>query len=207
MATRPARNKPPPDREVSDGGLFSARGSIVTHATAFTPAAVAVTPALVVGPTLTDDGYQALRSYARTVADQAGVLATFASHDDYRVTDFSAIYVAPLEWDADDTAPLVLIAEALAAGVPVHVPQDPADAMACELCEMTITVYVEPGHRGDVLCGQDRFLDLSCAHCGEGADHDDYMEVVEADETWVFVHKGCVAEGRRVHGPDAFVTD
>ncbi|MYV76228.1 hypothetical protein GT352_20165 [Streptomyces sp. SID1046] len=167
----------------------------------------ACAPVLVVGPTFTEDGYQALRSYARTVADQTGTPATFASHDDYRTTDFSAVYVAPLEWEADDTAPLVLIAEALAAGVPVHTPQGPADAMACELCEMTINVHVEPGHRGDVLCGQCRFLDLACAHCGEDADHDDYMEVVEADETWVFAHKGCVAEGRRVHGPDAFVSD
>ncbi|MFE2549009.1 hypothetical protein ACFXGI_10745 [Streptomyces sp. NPDC059355] len=183
-----------------DGGQIFAHPAC-TAATDITPAA----PVLVIGPTLTEDGYQALRRYARTVADQVGAPATFASHDYYRTQDFGALYLAPLEWEADDFTPLVLLAEALAAGIPVHTP--PADAGVCELCSVKLEVYVEPGRHGDILCGQCRYLDLSCHHCGEPADDDDFMDVVEAGETWWPVHAGCIDEGRRVHGPRAFVTE
>ncbi|MFE9792600.1 hypothetical protein ACFYRL_12745 [Streptomyces goshikiensis] len=163
-------------------------------------------PVLVVGPTLHEDDYQALRSFARTVADQTGTPAVFASHDDYRVTDFSALYVVPLEWD-DDVTPLLLVAGALVHGVPVHVPQDPANAVACELCSIPLDVYVTPGHAGDILCGQCRYIGIVCAWCGDDADDDEFMEVVECGESWQLVHEGCVSEGRRVQGPDAFITE
>ncbi|CAL9381103.1 hypothetical protein SUDANB120_01059 [Streptomyces sp. enrichment culture] len=163
-------------------------------------------PVLVVGPVLTDGHVADLRAFSCDVAHQTGTTATFAEHSDYRVTDFAAVYVSSVDWDDEDTTALVLVAEALAAGVPVHGPMDPQDATSCELCAMRLTVRPFVGHRGDVLCGTCRHDDVVCAWCGDEADEYDMQPCVDGD-TWRLVHAGCVDEGRRADGPHVFVTE
>ncbi|MGW2041066.1 hypothetical protein [Streptomyces virginiae] len=164
-------------------------------------------PVLVVGPVFTDDNAADLRAFAFDVADQTGTAATFAEHSDYVVTEFAAVYVSSLDWADEDTTALVLVAEALAAGVPVHGPMSPQDATSCELCGMSLDIRPFVGRRrGDVLCGVCRHDDVECSWCGEDADDHDMQPCLNGD-TWRLVHAGCVDEGRRVHGPRAFVTE
>lgn len=161
-------------------------------------------PVLVVGPVLTDDNVAELRAYAFDVADQTGTAATYAEYSDYRVTDYAALYVSAVDWEDEDTTALVLVAEALAAGVAVRGPMSPQHATSCELCGMGLDVRPFVGHRGDVLCGVCRHDDVTCSWCGEDADKDE-MRPVETGDTWHLVHAGCVAEGLRVDGPRAFI--
>ncbi|MET9638074.1 hypothetical protein ABZY83_16985 [Streptomyces virginiae] len=162
-------------------------------------------PVLVVGPVATDDNVADLRAYAFDVADQTGTAATYAEHSDYLVTDYAALYVSAVDWEDEDTTALVLVAEALAAGVPVHGPMSPQNATSCELCDLPLNVRPFVGKRGDVVCGTCRHTDTACAHCGEEAD-DRWMQPVDDGSTWFPVHSGCVDEGRRVDGPNVFVT-
>ncbi|MFD9455347.1 hypothetical protein ACFWBC_19955 [Streptomyces sp. NPDC059985] len=163
-------------------------------------------PVLVVGPVLTDENAADLRAFAYDVADQTGTDATFAEHSDYVVTEFAALYVSSLDWDNEDTTALVLVAEALAAGINIHGPMSPQDAASCELCGMGLDVRPFVGLRGDVLCGVCRHDDVECAWCGEEADEFDMQPCLDGD-TWRLVHAGCVDEGRRAYGPRAFVTE
>ncbi|WP_327169074.1 hypothetical protein [Streptomyces subrutilus] len=176
----------------------------MTRATPFS--ARNLTPALVGGPVLTGDNVADLRGFAYDVCDQIGAPATYATHSGYRVTDYAALYISSVEWTSGDVTALVLIAEALSAGVPVHGPQDPRKAVRCDLCAVALNVYVAPGHRGDMLCGVCRYEDVACAWCLEPSDDDARMDPFESGSTWWPAHHGCIAEGLRVHGPEAFVT-
>ncbi|MFE6128841.1 hypothetical protein ACFQ6Q_11300 [Streptomyces sp. NPDC056437] len=151
------------------------------------------TPArvLVVGPTATPDDVDNLRGYALDVADQIGVSATYALHNEYRVTDFEAVYVLCASTELHDTVGLVLMAEALAAGMPVHEPQSPREAAQC-VCGQSQTVRTVIGEDGSVWCAECRDEVAGCAHCAELPDMEE-MALVDRDSTWIPVHAGCLA--------------
>ncbi|MEW2488789.1 hypothetical protein [Streptomyces sp. NPDC048411] len=159
---------------------------------------------LVLGPTASEGDVSDLRAYAYSVADELGVPATFATHNDYRVTDFSAVYVRCAATEFHDTVGLVLVAEALAAGMPVHEPQSPQNAAPC-VCGQVQTIRTVVGDDGDVWCAECRGETGGCSHCGESMEYDD-AENVEEGHTWWPVHASCLAEAQRMRPDVEFVT-
>ncbi|MFE9865209.1 hypothetical protein ACFYPZ_21155 [Streptomyces sp. NPDC005506] len=159
---------------------------------------------LVLGPTASADDVMDLRAYAADVAEELGVPATFATHNDYGVTDFSAVYVRCAATELHDTVGLVLVAEALAAGMPVHEPQSPRDAAPC-VCGQVQTVRTVIGEDGDVWCAECRGEIGRCNHCSESMECDK-VENVEEGSTWWPVHASCLAEARRVRPDVEYVT-
>ncbi|MFI5795160.1 hypothetical protein [Streptomyces sp. NPDC051677] len=150
---------------------------------------------LVVGPTDIPADVERLRDVARDVAYELGRPATYATHTDYDVTAFAAVYsVRPLT--SLRTAPaLVLVAEAMLAGVEVHEPlkADEVTTCGCGLVSRHTRPHVD--ERGIVWCAE-CLSDDACAHCGEAFDMED-AEFVQRDDTWFPIHAGCLAPGHR----------
>jgi hypothetical protein len=151
-------------------------------------------PVLVLGPIATPDDIDNLRGYAFDVADQLGVPAVYATHNDYRVTDFGAVYVLCASTELHDTVGLLLVAEALAAGIEVYEPQAPREAARC-LCGQVQTVRTVVGDDGEVWCAECRGESV-CGWCGEWPDMED-VEIVEGSDMWVPLHAGCLEGMRR----------
>ncbi|CAL9377933.1 hypothetical protein [Streptomyces sp. enrichment culture] len=149
----------------------------------------ALTPAfLVVGPLATEDDVDNLRGYAFDVAEQMGAPTTYATHTGHSITDFAAVFVLGSVTDLRDTPTLVLVAEALAAGVPVLEPQGPQAAGRCDDCGQRQTIRTVTDEYGDTTCATCRG-EAVCAWCGDDADVS--TEIVERGETWLPVHVGC----------------
>ncbi|MGZ3097909.1 hypothetical protein [Streptomyces sp. H72] len=153
----------------------------MSHATFVTPSF------LVVGPLATEDNVANLRGYAFDVAEQMGAPATYATHTDYSVTDFAAVFVLGSVTELRDAPTLVLVGEALVAGVPVLEPQGPQMAGRCDDCGQRQTVRTVTDEFGDTTCAGCRG-EVACEWCGDEAP----TEVIECGQTWVPVHAGCV---------------
>lgn len=151
-------------------------------------------PVLVLGSIDTADDVDNLHGYALDVADQMGVPATYATHVDYTVTDYVAVYTTGTVTELRDAPTLVLLAEALAAGMEVYEPQSPQEAATC-VCGQAQTVRTVVGHDGEVWCAECRG-ETGCAWCGEWPDMED-VEIVEHDSTFYPVHASCLAGIRR----------
>ncbi|WP_030660572.1 hypothetical protein [Streptomyces cellulosae] len=152
-------------------------------------------PVLVVGPIDTPSDVARLRDVAREIAYELGVTTTYATHDDYTVTDYAALYLTGTVTELRDAPTLVLIGEALAAGMPVHDPltADEVTECPCGLVSRHTRPYVD--ERGSVHCAE-CLGDDACALCGEEFDVED-ATIVEADDTFYPLHAGCLAEMRR----------
>lgn len=149
-----------------------------------------VTPAyLVVGPLATADDVDNLRGYAFDVAEQMGAPAVYATHNEYTVTDFAAVYTLGSVTDLRDAPTLVLVAEALGAGMEVYEQQSPQDTARC-VCGQLQTVRTVVDERGEVWCAECR-AETACAWCMEYNDTED-LEILARGETWIPVHAGCV---------------
>ncbi|WP_217164258.1 hypothetical protein [Streptomyces sp. AC512_CC834] len=143
---------------------------------------------LVVGPVETDDNRDNLRGYALDVSQQMGHPTTYATHTDYSVTDFAAVFVLGSVTELRDASTLVLVGEALAAGIPVLEPQGPQAAGRCDDCGQAQTIRTVTDEYGDTLCATCRG-EAACAWCGEGADESTML--VENGATWIPAHSGC----------------
>ncbi|WP_328336571.1 hypothetical protein [Streptomyces violaceus] len=145
---------------------------------------------LVVGPLATDDDVDNLRGYAMDVATEMGAPTVYATHTDYSVTDFAAVFVLGSIAELRDAPTLVLVAEALAAGMQVLEPQSPQVAGRCDECGQAQTVRTVTDEYGDTLCAGCR-EEVTCAWCTEASDAT--MEVVERGEMWVPAHAACAS--------------
>ncbi|MDW4918469.1 hypothetical protein [Streptomyces californicus] len=162
------------------------------------------TNVLVVGPTRTADDRAFLEGYAVDVAEQTGTVATYALHNDYSVTDFDAVYVVGTATKLRDANGLVLIAEALVAGMPVYDSANPQEAGHC-VCGLGQNVQPLRDERGDIQCFECAGLTLGCAHCGEYSDVEE-LEIVKRGNTFSPVHSTCIAEARKAHPRAKIVT-
>ncbi|MFF1919695.1 hypothetical protein ACFVW8_03850 [Streptomyces sp. NPDC058221] len=168
------------------------------------PADDAHDTALVVGPIETADDRDFLRGHAVDVAAQTGTIATYALHTDYSVTDFGAMYVLGNAAELRDCATLVLIAEALAAGIPVYDASHPQEAGRCG-CGLVQSVRVLRDRHGDIVRHECLGLTMGCAHCGEYGDAEE-LTLVEEGATFHPVHTTCLAEARRSQPGEKFAT-
>ncbi|MCT9140353.1 hypothetical protein [Streptomyces violarus] len=145
---------------------------------------------LVVGPVETADDVDNLRGYAMDVATELGAPTVYATHSDYSVTDFEAVFLLGSVTELRDAPTLVLVAEALAAGVQVLEPQSPQMAATCDECGQVQTVRTVTDEYGDTLCASCR-EEVTCAWCTEASDAT--METVERGEMWVPAHAACAS--------------
>ncbi|MYX02248.1 MULTISPECIES: hypothetical protein [unclassified Streptomyces] len=162
------------------------------------------TNVLVVGPTRTADDRAFLQGYAVDVAEETGTVATYALHNDYSVTDFDALYVVGTATTLRDASGLVLVAEALAAGMEVYDSAHPQEAGYC-VCGLGQNVQPLRDERGDIQCFECSGLTMGCAHCGESADVEE-LEIVKKGSTFSPVHSTCITEARREHPRAKIVT-
>ncbi|MFI9175730.1 hypothetical protein [Streptomyces lincolnensis] len=146
---------------------------------------------LVIGPLGTPADVEALREVACEIAYELGVATTYATHTDHSVTDFGAVYLTGTVTELRDAPTLVLVGEAIAAGIPVHDPLTADEVTEC-LCGL-ICRYTRPyvDGRGGVHCNECSGKS-GCAWCGEWNDTED-LEFVESDDTWFPLHAECLA--------------
>ncbi|MFJ2417273.1 hypothetical protein [Streptomyces brevispora] len=168
------------------------------------PADEAHSTALVVGPIHNADARAFLRGHAIDVAVQTGTITTYALHTDYSVTDFGALYVLGVATELRDCATLVLIAEALAAGMPVYDASHPQEAGYCG-CGLAQSVRVLRDDKGAIVCHECRDLTMGCSHCGEYGDAEE-LTLVEGGSSFHPVHTECLAEARRAQPGEVFAT-
>ncbi|MEW2257251.1 hypothetical protein [Streptomyces sp. NPDC047869] len=150
---------------------------------------------LVVGPTSSPSDVERLRHVAWNVAYELGTPAVFALHNDYRVTDFAAVYLVGNAESMLDASTLVLVGEALAAGVDVHEPLTVEEAVTCDCGLVHHFTRPDVDESGDVWCAECRG-DSACAWCFEWNDMED-LEIVEEGDAWVPLHPGCRDRLRR----------
>ncbi|MEV6806719.1 hypothetical protein [Streptomyces sp. NPDC051132] len=144
---------------------------------------------LVLGPTASPSDVEHLRHVAWNLAYELGTPAVFALHADYRVTDFSAVYLTSDVASMLDASTLVLVGEALTAGVPVHEPLTADEAVTCD-CGL-VHHFTRPAvdESGIVWCAE-CCGKSACAWCFEWNDTED-LEIVEEDDVFVPLHAGC----------------
>ncbi|WP_394435755.1 hypothetical protein [Streptomyces sp. SGAir0957] len=147
-------------------------------------------PVLVVAPVGTPADVERLRAYGLSVATELGAPATYATHNEHRVTDFDAVYCMTPSTSLRDRVGLLLVAEALLAGIPVYEPQAAEDVDTCD-CGQVQSVRTVRGDDGAVWCAECR-EESACAWCFEWNDMED-LDVVEHGTTWVPLHPGCRA--------------
>ncbi|MGX1472405.1 UNVERIFIED_CONTAM: hypothetical protein RKD50_001213 [Streptomyces canus] len=153
-------------------------------------------PVLVVGPVATPSDVTRLRDVAREISYELGITTTYATHTDYTVTDFSAaVYLTGTVTELRDAPTLVLVGEALAAGMDVHDPLTADEVTECP-CGL-VSRYTRPlvDERGEVRCANCLGED-ACAYCLEEFDMED-AAFVEGEDTWYPLHAGCLDGIRR----------
>ncbi|MFJ9821390.1 hypothetical protein ACIRU3_40300 [Streptomyces sp. NPDC101151] len=145
---------------------------------------------LVIGPTASPSDVEHLRHVAWNVAYELGTPAAYATHADYRVTDFSTLHLTGSVESLRDASALVLVGEAMLADIPVHEPLTADEAVTCD-CGL-VHHYTRPhvDERGDVWCAECH-EDSACAWCGEWNDTED-LEIVAQGDAWVPLHPGCL---------------
>ncbi|MFJ2737317.1 hypothetical protein [Streptomyces sp. NPDC087317] len=183
---------------VSVGPAPSGLWDLYAHEACIKPAPSGL---LVVGPVATPYDVADLRAHAFDIADQMGATTTYALHTDYRVTDFTAVYLTGTVTEVRDAPTLILVAEALAAGMEVHEPQ-PLEIDAEWVCGQRQTVRTVVGDDGEVWCADCRD-EAACTWCGESGDGEN-LEIVETGATWIPLHAGCL-KGLREHRPDVLI--
>jgi hypothetical protein len=143
---------------------------------------------LIVGPINTPADVKALRVLAYNISHETGQPATWATDTDHSVTDYDALYVAGDVTALRDVPTLVLVGEALAAGMPVHEPlaADEVTECPCGLVLRHTRPYVEAD--GEIFCNECA-KESGCAWCGEWNDVED-LEIVAVGNTWVTLHAG-----------------
>ncbi|SEC33328.1 hypothetical protein SAMN04490357_1744 [Streptomyces misionensis] len=151
------------------------------------------TPVLVLGNTSTPADVEHLRHVAWNLAYELGAPVVFATHTDYRVTDFAAVYLAnDLEAMLDAPAPtLILLGEALLAGIDVHDPLTADEAVTCD-CGL-VHHFTQPhiDAEGVVWCAECR-EESACAWCFEWNDVEE-LTIVEQGDAFVPLHAGCLS--------------
>ncbi|WP_432019887.1 hypothetical protein [Streptomyces sp. 1222.5] len=135
-----------------------------------------------------------LRHVAWNLAYELGTPAVMALHTDYRVTDFAAVYLAGDVESLRDASTLVLLGEALAAGMDVHEPLTADEAVTCDCGLNHHFTRPDVDADGTVWCAECSGESV-CAWCGEWNDTEDLEIVAEAD-AFVPLHAGC-REGLR----------
>ncbi|MGW1541037.1 hypothetical protein ACWCPM_12510 [Streptomyces sp. NPDC002309] len=151
--------------------------------------------ALVVGAADTPADRKALRALAHAVASELGRPAVWATDTVHRVTGYSALYLTGGVASMLDAPALVLVGEALAAGVDVHEPLrvDEVAECPCGLLLRHTRPYVD--ERGEVFCAE-CLEESACTWCGEYNDTEDLM-IVESGNAWIPLHAGCLDGIRR----------
>ncbi|MEU3986252.1 hypothetical protein AB0F77_40400 [Streptomyces sp. NPDC026672] len=143
---------------------------------------------LCIGPVATAADVKSLRALAHSVAVELGRPAVWATDADHTVTDYSALYLTGDVTSLRDASTLVLLGEALAAGMDVHEPLAEVTECPCGLVLRHTRPFVDED--GEVWCSECR-EESGCAWCGEWNDMED-LEIVEDGSTWVPVHAGCL---------------
>ncbi|MYS37906.1 hypothetical protein K388_00316 [Streptomyces sp. KhCrAH-43] len=161
--------------------------------------------ALVVGPISTADERDRLRKFGIDVAVQVGAQVTVALHTDHAVSDYEAVYTLGSRVELRDSEGLVLVAEALAAGMEVEDTPDPKDCGTCD-CGRLVTVHPRWNREGELVCTECSGWAPECAHCA--SDHSDFepLEIVPIDDTFYPVHPACLAEARQMYAGCEFAT-
>ncbi|MFF0837483.1 hypothetical protein ACFYWF_31610 [Streptomyces sp. NPDC003344] len=152
-------------------------------------------PVLVVGSVATPADVERLRHVAWNVAYELGTRAVFALHNDYRVTDFAAVYLAGDVASLRDASTLVLVGEALAVGMDVHEPLTVEESVTCDCGLVHHFTRPDVDESGDVWCAECRG-ESACTWCFEWNDTED-LEIVEEGDAWVPLHAGCRDRLRR----------
>ncbi|MFF9171740.1 MULTISPECIES: hypothetical protein [unclassified Streptomyces] len=161
------------------------------HRTCLSTEPASTSSVLVIGPTALPSDVERLRHVAWNVAYELGAPAVVAIHADYRVTDFAAVYLTGDVESMRDASTLVLLGEALAAGMDVHEPLNADESVTCD-CGL-VHHFTRPNvdERGTVWCAECR-EESGCAHCGEWNDVED-LEIVQNGDAWIPLHPGCRA--------------
>ncbi|MFJ2844742.1 hypothetical protein ACIPD2_24300 [Streptomyces griseofuscus] len=147
---------------------------------------------LVIAPTSTPADVKALRAFAHQVAYETGRPAVWATDTDHTVTEYAALYLSGDVTSLRDAPTLVLVGEALMAGVDVFEPLDRPLECPCGLVMHYARPYVDEA--GEIFCNECTGDD-ACAWCGGPFDMED-AEIIERGKTWVPLHAGCL-EGLR----------
>ncbi|MFI9562413.1 hypothetical protein [Streptomyces rishiriensis] len=145
---------------------------------------------LIVGPSSTPADVKALRALAHNVAYELGRAATWATDTDHDVRGYAAVYTTCPVTELRTDPALLLVGEALAAGVDVHEPLSADEVLTCDcgLVHRHTRPYVD--ERGAVWCNECTGSDV-CGGCGEEFDEEDAM-IVERAATYYPMHPGCV---------------
>ncbi|RRQ89709.1 hypothetical protein [Streptomyces griseofuscus] len=148
-------------------------------------------PVLVLGNTGTPSDVEHLRHVAWNVAYELGAPVVFAMRADYRVTDFAAVYLANDLEAVLDAPTLVLLGEALLAGIDVHDPLTADEAVTCD-CGL-VHHYTRPhiDAEGVVWC-QECCGESACTWCLEWNDVED-LTIVRQGDTFIPLHAGCLS--------------
>ncbi|WP_406391614.1 hypothetical protein OG806_09780 [Streptomyces sp. NBC_00882] len=151
-------------------------------------------PVLVVGPVATPADVKALRALAYNVAHELGRPVTWATDADHTITDYAAVYLGDVA-SLSDAPTLVLVAEALVAGMLVYdaLTADEVTECPCGLVSRHTRPHVDES--GEVFCAECSG-ESGCAWCGEWNDTED-LEIVESGSTFYPLHAGCLAGMRR----------
>ncbi|MEV8393864.1 MULTISPECIES: hypothetical protein [unclassified Streptomyces] len=156
-------------------------------------------PVLVVGPCQAEGERADLRAWAYDVCDQMCVSVVVATHDQYDVRDFGAVYVYGRSL-ADgattgsyDPYGIVLEAEAWAYGVPVITPQSVRLAASCDACGQYQTINTVRNGHGEVFC-RDCEYSGRCAWCAE----DTVTDPFPTPDGWAPFCEPCAKATRRV---------
>lgn len=152
----------------------------------------APTTSLVIAPTSTPADVKALRAVAFQVAYETGRPATWATDADHVVTDYRAVYLSGDVTSLRNAPTLVLVGEAIMAGVDVFEPLGTPMECPCGLVLHYARPYVDEA--GEIFCAECTAQD-ACAWCGDPFDMEN-AEFVERGNTWVPLHAGCL-EGLR----------
>ncbi|WP_329069881.1 hypothetical protein [Streptomyces sp. NBC_01429] len=144
--------------------LTAESGLTPAHPSCLADDAPAAPHALVLGCVDTPDDVDSLRGFALDVAEEFGIPATYATHADFSVTDFTVVVVWGRMADMRNASPLVLAAEALAIGVEVV---EAAGATERCPCGQRLSVVQRVTSDGEAACGDCAGIASGCSHCGE----------------------------------------
>ncbi|MFF4931004.1 hypothetical protein ACFY2H_19170 [Streptomyces griseofuscus] len=148
-------------------------------------------PVLVLGNTDSPSDVEHLRHVAWNLAYELGTPAVFALHAGYSPENFAAVYLASDMEAMADAPTLVLLGEALVAGVVVHDPLTADEAVTCD-CGL-VHHFTRPYADADgvVWCSECR-EESACAWCFEWNDVEN-LTIVEQGNAFIPLHTGCLS--------------
>ncbi|MCQ9134129.1 hypothetical protein [Streptomyces hilarionis] len=148
-------------------------------------------PVLVTGPASTPADVKALRALAYNIAYELGRAVTWATGTDHDVRDYAAVYTTCPVTELSTDPALLLVGEALAAGVDVGEPLSADEVVECPCGLVGRHTRIPVGEDGEPHCNECRGADV-CGWCGESLEDD--ATLVERGTAFYPLHPACAAE-------------